>query len=163
MRVFHHRKPEHIADERALRQEYNPTGDMRPHGTTRPRRAALVVLALAATWGAQRGHAAETVDGEREFVTHCAVCHGLDGRGDGPLASKLTRPPPDLTRLAAKNAGEFPGELLHRIIDGRMLVIFHGPREMPVWGDRFRIEGAPLAAPARIQALVNYLRSLQRP
>jgi high-affinity iron transporter len=32
-----------------------------------------------------------------DFATHCAVCHGATGRGDGPAARGLTPPPADLT------------------------------------------------------------------
>jgi high-affinity iron transporter len=32
-----------------------------------------------------------------DFATHCAVCHGASGRGDGPAAKGLTPPPADLT------------------------------------------------------------------
>jgi high-affinity iron transporter len=32
-----------------------------------------------------------------DYATHCAVCHGAAGRGDGPAAKGLTPPPADLT------------------------------------------------------------------
>src|SRR6185295_8095977 len=35
-----------------------------------------------------------------DFTTHCAVCHGATGRGDGPAAKGLTPPPADLTDAA---------------------------------------------------------------
>jgi high-affinity iron transporter len=35
-----------------------------------------------------------------DFGTHCAVCHGAAGRGDGPAAKGLTPPPADLTDAA---------------------------------------------------------------
>ncbi len=35
-----------------------------------------------------------------DFTTHCAVCHGAAGRGDGPGAKGLTPPPADLTDAA---------------------------------------------------------------
>jgi len=35
-----------------------------------------------------------------DFATHCAVCHGATGRGDGPAAKGLTPPPADLTNAA---------------------------------------------------------------
>ena len=34
------------------------------------------------------------------FTTHCAVCHGATGHGDGPGAKGLTPPPADLTDAA---------------------------------------------------------------
>lgn len=38
-----------------------------------------------------------------DFATHCAVCHGAAGRGDGPAAKGLTPPPADLTDAARQS------------------------------------------------------------
>src|SRR5665648_1120297 len=38
----------------------------------------------------------------------CGVCHGIDGKGNGPLSEQLKVPPADLTVLAKKNNGVFP-------------------------------------------------------
>ncbi len=35
-----------------------------------------------------------------DYTTHCTVCHGAAGRGDGPAAKGLTPPPADLTDAA---------------------------------------------------------------
>jgi mono/diheme cytochrome c family protein len=32
-------------------------------------------------------------EGKSLFVTYCAVCHGPQGRGDGPISSKIPTPP----------------------------------------------------------------------
>ena len=37
--------------------------------------------------------------GEFEYRNSCAQCHGVSGKGDGPVASSLAKPPPDLTML----------------------------------------------------------------
>ena len=55
--------------------------------------------------------------GARLFKTHCATCHGSNGRGDGPLADQLRRLPPDLTKFTARNGGVFPNERVQRIIE----------------------------------------------
>ena len=102
--------------------------------------------------------------GARLFNTHCATCHGLNGRGNGPLADQLRRLPPDLTRFSARNGDVFPSERLRRIIDGRD-VPSHGDREMPVWGDVFRDSragGTSESAKARIDAIVRYLQGIQQ-
>jgi mono/diheme cytochrome c family protein len=97
------------------------------------------------------------------FKTYCASCHGTTGRGDGPVAKRLARKPPDLTRLAQRNGGNFDADQLRRVIDGRQPVKGHGRGEMPVWGDAFQgsDESSAEAVRARIEALVEYLRSIQ--
>lgn len=86
---------------------------------------------------APRGAAAE---GRTAFADHCATCHGLAGRGDGPMASVLTVSPPDLTALSEGNGGVFPlGRVLRRV-DGRDEVLAHGGA-MPIFG--LLLDGPP--------------------
>ena len=101
--------------------------------------------------------------GSQLFRTYCASCHGPTGRGDGPMAMELRRMPPDLTQFTRRNGGVFPRDQVYRIVDGRE-VISHGNREMPVWGDAFRMFfGGPGAdvIKARIDAIVRYLAGIQ--
>ena len=42
------------------------------------------------------------------YTAYCAVCHGKDGKGNGPAAEALKVPPPDLTILARKNENNYP-------------------------------------------------------
>jgi cytochrome c oxidase cbb3-type subunit 2 len=53
------------------------------------------LMARQASWQPV-GIASEKVDGSRLFARHCAVCHGNDGAGDGPLAKRLPMPPTNL-------------------------------------------------------------------
>ena len=46
--------------------------------------------------------------GAEDFAAFCSGCHGAGGKGDGPMAGELAHRPADLTRLAARNGGEFP-------------------------------------------------------
>src|SRR3974377_2575154 len=48
------------------------------------------------------------VSGKELYLDHCAVCHGVDGKGNGPAAPALKTAPPDLTLLAKNNGGKFP-------------------------------------------------------
>lgn len=104
--------------------------------------------------------------GEKHFARYCASCHGLDGRGDGPAASSLSKPPADLTRIAARRAGVFPAGEIASIIDGRFELPAHGSREMPIWGRRL---AEPIAedtqgeevARGLIDLLVEHLQSIQ--
>lgn len=85
------------------------------------------------------------------------------------MADVLRTAPPDLTRLARRNGGRFPLRRVLEIIDGRRLPDAHGPREMPIWGDRLREEAAEVYGPhgavpvvrLRLLQLVFYLQSIQ--
>lgn len=106
--------------------------------------------------------------GGNAFAKHCASCHGMDGKGAGPVAAALSIPPADLTRIAARRGGVFPADDIAAWIDGRMAPPAHGTREMPVWGYEFA-EGLPPGeltqelVRGRILTVVEYLRSIQAP
>jgi mono/diheme cytochrome c family protein len=101
------------------------------------------------------------------YATRCASCHGIDGKGEGPVAGALVAKPADLTRIAARRGGSFPTAEIGRFIDGRFEIVAHGSREMPVWGQRFA-ESFPEpgvgeeVARGNIASLVEYLKSIQR-
>ncbi|MFA9474015.1 MAG: cytochrome c [Filomicrobium sp.] len=112
--------------------------------------------------------------GEFEYRNSCVQCHGTSGEGDGPVAQFLTKPASDLTVLQKNNGGIFPVGRVYAIIEGTEDVLVHGPREMPVWGDRFRArplrdedagfssdEDTREYAKARILALIEYLSTMQ--
>jgi mono/diheme cytochrome c family protein len=104
--------------------------------------------------------------GRDTFLRHCASCHGPEGKGDGPLAASLTRPPADLTRIAERSGGRFDERAVMSMIDGRRAVAAHGERDMPVWGAVFEEEGRGEPYPAyqsllTSRFLVDYLRTLQ--
>jgi mono/diheme cytochrome c family protein len=112
--------------------------------------------------------------GKKEFDGHCAVCHGEDGKGNGPFAEMLKSKLPDLTTLKQRNDGTFPEDRVRQIIDGRTDVAQHGPRDMPVWGreysmsaveyykDYYGMEDAERFVNSRVTALVGYLESIQQ-
>jgi mono/diheme cytochrome c family protein len=108
------------------------------------------------------------VAGSDLYRQYCGACHGSDGKGGGPLAASLKKPPADLTRIAERNGGKFDEAALMSVVDGRRAVAEHGPREMPVWGVRFeddlRKEGEPLhtyVGLLQTRSLVDYLRTIQ--
>jgi mono/diheme cytochrome c family protein len=127
--------------------------------------AASVIAATAAMAQQTAETFAAGTSGAAVYKTYCAVCHGVEAKGDGPLAESLRHVPPDLTLLAKRNAGKFDADRVHRMIDGRDPIKGHGGPDMPIWGDAFKrsSEGySEKAVKARIDALVEHLRSLQR-
>ena len=118
--------------------------------------------------------ATNQLQGKNEYMNNCAVCHGAEGKGDGPFAEQLTKRPSNLTLLSKYNGGSFPETVIYQLIDGRRVTTsdegdenykvepFHGPKDMPIWGDEFRnIEGDEVAVEDRISSLLEYLKSIQ--
>lgn len=102
--------------------------------------------------------------GKRLYLQHCAACHGLDGRGAGPVVSALKAPPPDLTTLAQRHDGKFPDEYVSGIIRFGQPIAAHGASDMPVWGPVFAVleHGNEMSVRKRIRNLVDYLASIQQ-
>ncbi len=104
----------------------------------------------------------ETVEtGKEAYLRHCAVCHGLEGYGNGPLADAMKIAPSDLTRLATMNGGEFPAAKISDVIRNGGAVLGHGSPTMPAWGLYFAEKGKPEVLRARVKALVDYLAVIQ--
>lgn len=105
---------------------------------------------------------AQNIDvGRTEYQSSCAACHGIDGKGNGPVSKELKTPPADLTVLAKNNNGVFPYDMVYQVIDGRnSTIVSHGTGEMPIWGYRF---GPPQAFrfKNRILAVIDYLKTIQ--
>jgi mono/diheme cytochrome c family protein len=125
--------------------------------------STAVVLTVCALPAAAQG---ASINGADLFKSYCVACHGADAKGTGPLASTLKRKPADLTALAGTNGGTFPSDIVGRIIDGRNPVKGHGGGDMPVWGEALLKTqggaGSETAVRDRIDALVDYLRTVQR-
>ncbi len=131
-----------------------------------------VVLGPALIASPSLSYAEQTEDiGQGDYFNSCAICHGDKGKGDGPLAGLLKKPATDLTKIQKENAGVFPFDLLYQTIDGRKAIAAHGPRNMPIWGDKFKreAEGLLITTPnradsfvrGRILALIGYIYTLQ--
>ncbi len=119
-------------------------------------------------------HAAAVDLGKFEYRNSCVQCHGVSGKGDGPVAEHLKTPPSDLTVLQKNNGGIFPVERVFATIDGNNIVVTHGSRDMPIWGDRFLArpqndedagfvteKDAREYSRGRILALIEYLSKMQ--
>jgi mono/diheme cytochrome c family protein len=101
--------------------------------------------------------------GKEMFVNYCAVCHGKDGKGNGPAAPALKTPPADLTTLAQKNGGKYPSIHVAAVIHGQAQTPAHGSEDMPVWGPLFSSisRGNGGEVQQRIANLVQYIETLQ--
>lgn len=131
--------------------------------------AVPALIAAAVLLAACLPPAARTPSGAQDFAAFCAACHGPDARGDGPAAAGLTRRPPDLTGLAARNGGAFPATRVMAKIwgytGGR-----GGAQVMPAFGplldgDLVPYDGGDGIAtptPVRLVQLAEHLRALQR-
>ena len=90
--------------------------------------------------------------GRRLYAQRCAVCHGPDGRGNGPAAPSLIPRPVDFVRGQFKyksTPGDRPptdADLVRVVTDGLQA------SAMPYFGD--------LLTPAEIRAVVDYVKGL---
>jgi mono/diheme cytochrome c family protein len=134
--------------------------------------ACCVLLGFAVGFGAaqekparQAKPSSSLAAGAKIYKRDCAVCHGNDGKGNGPPppSSPFTEPPPDLTTLAKRHAGEFPAAYVKSVLLNGVKVPDHGPAEMPVWGVMFKAatKSDDAKAAARIADLTEYIESLQ--
>lgn len=136
--------------------------------------ASLAILILTTTSLGTMAFAetAKTDLGKKEYDLQCGICHGADAKGNGFLGASLKVVPPDLTVLAKNNGGVFPAERISSVIDGRVQIASHGPRDMPIWGTRYAVNAAEhfVDVPydqeayvrARVLLLVDYLNRIQQ-
>ncbi|MBB3122148.1 c-type cytochrome [Pseudoduganella violacea] len=75
--------------------------------------AALGILSLIQT----SPSFAENANGKSLYTQRCAMCHGVDLKGTGPLANKSNPPTPDLTTSAfKKRLNDYPGVIVSSVI-----------------------------------------------
>ena len=94
-------------------------------------------------------------EGRRLFVSYCQLCHGADGKGNGPLAKTMKISPADLTTTVRSRSDT----ILTKIITGKGRQTITGrdrhnllSEAMPEWQDVFN--------DSQIKALIAYLRFL---
>ena len=132
-----------------------------------------ILIAASTAIGMTDVYAQGTEYGKNDYLKSCARCHGVTGKGDH-APKDLIKPPPDLTKLSENNKGVFPASRIYDVIDGRIEIMNHGKRDMPVWGDIFTRElvsrlprdfltkeAADAIVRARILTLVEYISTLQ--
>lgn len=123
--------------------------------------ACGLVGALAASHVSAQGSRVDA--GHAIYARECGSCHGEAGTGYGPSSWVLRRRPADLTELARADR-PFPRDVVRSTVIGRIRrVPASGVHDMPMWP---RMLDATVAtaegAVTRIEALLDYLESLQR-
>jgi mono/diheme cytochrome c family protein len=83
--------------------------------------------------------------GRVKFETYCAVCHGYEAKGDGPVSVKMALKPPPL--VSDKITKLVDGGIFHIITDGQGVMSSYA-YQLVDENDRW--------------AIVNYVRSLQK-
>jgi len=83
--------------------------------------------------------------GKQRYEIYCSVCHGVGGKGDGPVSSYMSLRPPSL--LSDKVRGFKDGRIFHIITDGQGLMNSYATQVFKE-EDRW--------------AIVNYVRALQK-
>ncbi len=125
-------------------------GYARPTSTWQPDPGVYADLTWPPPPGADLGP--EVPLGRRVYAARCAVCHGPDGRGNGPAAPSLIPRPRDFTRGQFKYkstaAGQPPSDAdLARVVANGLAA-----SAMPYWSD--------VLDSASIRAVVDYVKSL---
>ncbi|MGR3271623.1 cytochrome c [Thalassococcus profundi] len=126
--------------------------------------AALAACQPTSSDGTMPGPA----DGRALFMDNCAVCHGADAKGDGPMARAMAKAPPNLTLIAVRNGDRFPRARVLSTIDGYARSDLDGPN-MPEFGELLRGDLVPVdtgdgiatPTPRKLVALLEYLESIQ--
>ena len=100
------------------------------------------------------------------YKAYCAVCHGTDGKGNGPAVPALKASVPDLTTLAQRHGGKYPANYVESVLRfGTDTHAAHGSQDMPIWGPVFDAmnpnQSMSNKTTMRIDNLASYIGTLQ--
>jgi mono/diheme cytochrome c family protein len=128
---------------------------------------ALPMITHSAFARAVPSNHSPTWRGAAIYQKYCASCHGVSGKGDGPVAPAFKVPPPDLTTISQRAGGKFPAARVVRTITYGENISAHGNQAMPVWGTVFSAEAgrgrrSALHSRKAVIRLTRYLESIQQ-
>lgn len=119
--------------------------------------ALLVLLAVAGNASSVLAETPPAYEGRRLYVSYCQLCHGVAGKGDGPLAKQMHVSPADLTTTVRSRSDT----ILKKIITGEGRQTITGrdrhnvlSEAMPEWTNVFSEQ--------QIKALISFLKFLGR-
>jgi len=142
---------------------------MRAGSSTRRGTAAALLLFLLPVIGCDSPERRQARVARNIYEGNCAACHGNYSKDEGPriVPGTETRAP-DLRTLAQRWGSPLPRVRVAAVIDGREDVRAHGPRPMPVWGDKLyegwaASDNREEARAGTIGLLVDYIESIQQP
>ncbi len=137
----------------------------------------LFLTALAAAVVVGMGYAQQTTakvtipvnrtpaySGKQMYTSYCASCHGVDGRGNGPVAAELKVAPADLTVLSKEHNGKYPSAHVMAVLHFGTETSAHGTAEMPIWGPIFGNMDHGTSQDVetlRVSNLARYVQALQ--
>lgn len=89
---------------------------IRPYGKMKIKVLFIASLGILSLFQASLSFA-DNANGKNIYLQRCAMCHGADIKGTGPLANKSNPPTPDLTTSAfKKRLNDYPGVIVSSII-----------------------------------------------
>lgn len=87
----------------------------------------------------------EIAAGKAVYIARCALCHGNEGKGDGPASAGLNPKPRNHT----------DGTYMKTLSDEALLKVIHtGKGAMPAWGT--------ILSEAEMSAVAKYVRTLAK-
>jgi len=115
----------------------------------------LVLTLFAVTPNAESANPLSAYEGRGLYVSYCQLCHGIRGKGDGPLAKAMEISEVNLTTTVRARSDTF----LKRVISGKGRQTITGrdrhnllSDSMPEWKDIF--------SESQLKSLIAYLRFL---
>jgi mono/diheme cytochrome c family protein len=127
--------------------------------------AAVSLLVAVVSGCKEEQQVVELTSGGQAYLAQCAVCHGVEGRGDGPLAAgmaadgRVTPPATDARMRALGRDGVRRAIESGAHIQGGSLMPVLGPHLGSAWIDRIAdyVVAAPTAGAAEVAARDLYL------
>lgn len=141
------------AAERDTAPGTSPTGQLAPSEGAPDTSAEIPQRGASIDW-----EGGDVEQGSGLFATHCATCHGGDGRGDGPAAIALNPKPRDLTEgtfyIDANDDNETGEPIDLALVILRGPAAFGGSEAMQGWSETLSVD--------EVRHLVAFIESLSR-